>query len=221
MKVKQLKIKAFRGIQDLTLEFDQNQPTVLIGINGAGKSSALDCLAVLLSHFIGQLRVSMSYNHLKGDAAQYFTELDINTLSKETYAEVSIIDDEQTVAWSITKQRGQASTRPKIARELRLATDNLSDPFYSGLAPKLTLIVYYPVNRIVIDIPLDVPKEYQLEHAAQMHAYDWAVSNEKVDFVEFFRWFRLVEDIENETRLSSNPDYRDYQLQSVRRAITS
>ena len=50
MKVKQLKIKAFRGIQDLTLEFDQNQPTVLIGINGAGKSSILDCLSILLAH---------------------------------------------------------------------------------------------------------------------------------------------------------------------------
>ncbi len=221
MKVKQLKMKAFRGIQDLTLEFDQNLPTVLVGINGAGKSSVLDCLTVLLSHFIAKLRVSMSYNHLKGDTAKYFTDQDINTLSKETYADVSVILDEQTFLWSITKQIGQASTRPKIPRELQLATDNLSDPLYSGLAPKLTLIAYYPVNRIVIDIPLDVPGEYLLEHAAQMHAYDWSVSSEKVDFVGFFRWFRLVEDLENETRLNSNRDYRDKQLQSVRRAITS
>ncbi|WP_445637909.1 SMC domain protein [Nostoc sp. DSM 114161] len=42
MKVKRLKMQSFRGISDLTLEFDETQPTVLIGINGVGKSSILD-----------------------------------------------------------------------------------------------------------------------------------------------------------------------------------
>ncbi|WP_242044478.1 AAA family ATPase [Anabaena azotica] len=54
MKVKRLKIQSFRGIGDLTLEFDQTEPTVIIGINGVGKSSILDCLAILISQLIGQ-----------------------------------------------------------------------------------------------------------------------------------------------------------------------
>ncbi len=33
MKVKRLKMQAFRGIGDLTLEFDEDKPTVIIGIN--------------------------------------------------------------------------------------------------------------------------------------------------------------------------------------------
>ena len=49
MKVKRLKMQSFRGIGDLTLEFDENEPTVLIGINGVGKSSILDCIAILLT----------------------------------------------------------------------------------------------------------------------------------------------------------------------------
>ncbi|MCM0591404.1 MAG: AAA family ATPase [Gloeotrichia echinulata CP02] len=55
MKVKRLKMQAFRGIGDLTLEFDETTPTVLIGINGVGKSSILDCLAILLSQLIGRI----------------------------------------------------------------------------------------------------------------------------------------------------------------------
>ncbi|BBD64650.1 SMC domain protein [Nostoc commune NIES-4072] len=50
MKIKCLKMQSFRGIGDLMLDFDQTVPTVLIGINGVGKSSILDCLAILLTN---------------------------------------------------------------------------------------------------------------------------------------------------------------------------
>src|SRR4028118_894251 len=51
MRVKRLKMNSFRGIGDLTLEFPTDGPTVFIGINGVGKSSILDCLAILISEF--------------------------------------------------------------------------------------------------------------------------------------------------------------------------
>ncbi len=47
---------SFRGINDLTLEFDDTEPTVLIGINGVGKSSILDCLAILLSWLLARIQ---------------------------------------------------------------------------------------------------------------------------------------------------------------------
>jgi predicted ATP-dependent endonuclease of OLD family len=48
MKVRRLEMKSFRGFRELSLEFN-GQVTVLVGTNGAGKTSILDCLAVLLS----------------------------------------------------------------------------------------------------------------------------------------------------------------------------
>ncbi|MEH2139417.1 hypothetical protein [Nostoc sp.] len=39
----------------MTLEFNETSPTVLIGINGVGKSSILDCLTILLSQFIRKI----------------------------------------------------------------------------------------------------------------------------------------------------------------------
>ena len=49
MKVKCLRMQSFRGFSDLTLEFATDVPTVLIGVNGVGKSSVSDCLAIMLS----------------------------------------------------------------------------------------------------------------------------------------------------------------------------
>ena len=58
MKVKRLKMQSFRGIGDLTLDFNQNEPTILIGINGVGKSSIIECLAILLSRFTSSIQHS-------------------------------------------------------------------------------------------------------------------------------------------------------------------
>ena len=52
MKVKRLKMRSFRAIADLTLEFETDGPIVLIGDNGTGKTSILDCIRILLSYFV-------------------------------------------------------------------------------------------------------------------------------------------------------------------------
>jgi predicted ATP-dependent endonuclease of OLD family len=48
MKVKRLELKGFRGFDQIVLDFDTSpqRPTVFIGVNGVGKSSILDSLAI-------------------------------------------------------------------------------------------------------------------------------------------------------------------------------
>ena len=87
MKIKRLKITSFRRIGDLTLLFDENQPTVLLGINGVGKSSILDCLAILLSKFTGRLQDSLDYT-------RSLSEQDITNGSEKTEIEITVSFDE-------------------------------------------------------------------------------------------------------------------------------
>jgi predicted ATP-dependent endonuclease of OLD family len=61
MKVRRLIVNSFRGIDDLTRDFNEMGSTVLIGINGVGKSSILDGLAILLSQFIGRIQISPNF----------------------------------------------------------------------------------------------------------------------------------------------------------------
>ncbi|MBD1903982.1 MULTISPECIES: AAA family ATPase [Cyanophyceae] len=56
MKVKRLKMTSFRGISDLTLDFQTEEPNLLIGINGVGKSNIIYCLALFLSHLMISVR---------------------------------------------------------------------------------------------------------------------------------------------------------------------
>jgi AAA15 family ATPase/GTPase len=56
MKIKQVRIQDFRGIEDLSLDFGSDNINVIIGVNGVGKSSVIDCLCLLLSEYVRELR---------------------------------------------------------------------------------------------------------------------------------------------------------------------
>lgn len=211
MKVKRLSMTAFRGIGDLTLEFDATEPTVLIGVNGVGKSSILDCLAILLSRFTSSIQHPTATGRL-------FREEDINNGCSETHNEIAIAFDSGEVIWSLTKvQKRRTKDSSSKLNELRELVEQTHNQLRSNPLFNLTVIVYYAVNRAVIDIPLKVRKKANFEPVT---AYDQALNGVQINFNNFFQWFRTLEDLENEER-RDYPNYLNPQLEAVRQAIYS
>ncbi|MDF5724390.1 MAG: AAA family ATPase [Rhizonema sp. PD37] len=260
MKIKRLKITSFRRISDLTLLFDENQPTVLLGINGVGKSSILDCLAILLSKLTGRIQESL-------DSTRSLSEQDIMNGSEQTEIEITVsLDEGREFTWLVNKQK-EGSKLAKSAGEMRLeaikailvdiddqrlqqlnrsrdltkalsqvfaqieaddvsqdsvasletAVDYIKSQLDQNENASIPVVVYYPVNRAVLDLPLEITADYLVK---QINAYDQALTGGRIDFKGFFEWFRNTEDLENELR-RDNPGYRDKQLSAVRRAIAS
>lgn len=112
MYVKCLKMQNFRGISDLTLEFESNKPTVFIGVNGVGKSSILDCLAILFSWLLARIQYEpvdysslSSYSRTKRNTKNglFFTEYDIKNHVSTSICEVEVaIDEDCSVAWLLS-----------------------------------------------------------------------------------------------------------------------
>jgi predicted ATP-binding protein involved in virulence len=240
MKVKRLKMTSFRGINDLTLEFDDTEPTVLIGINGVGKSSILDCLAILLSWLLARIQfapevkdpfrviqvqpVVMRQGQLiqqpqEVKDGRYLSEQDIRNQHNYTDNKIWIsLKQLAELQWSISKVRKQDSENPSYELgELEQVTTDIRSQWKANPEANIPLVVYYPVNRAVLDIPLEIPEEYLFK---QVDAYEQALNGVQVSFASFFQWFRALEDLENEER-RDNPDYRNQQLEAVRQAIYS
>ena len=59
MKIKKLNLTNYRGFKQLDIDFEPDI-TVIAGINGVGKSSILNALAVCLSHVLPKLTQSRS-----------------------------------------------------------------------------------------------------------------------------------------------------------------
>jgi predicted ATP-binding protein involved in virulence len=214
MKVKRLKIDFFRGISYLTLEFPETEPTVLIGINGVGKSSILDCLAILLSPLIEGIQDPT------GTSAN-FNDQDITNGLQRTHNEITISVDSREVTWSLIKisegfEDFHTHEQSNLAK-LKETTREIHHQWKAHREANIPLVMYYPVNRAVLDVSLELPKEHPFK---QIDAYDQALTGVPIGFGGFFQWFRVQEDVENELRLD-NPNYRNRQLEAVRQAIYS
>ena len=205
---------SFRGIGDLTLEFTADEPTVLIGINGVGKSSILHSLALLLSCFI---------TGIQGYGPSPWVEIseqDITNDRNKTHNEITIsLDSSQEVTWSLSKVRkGSSEDASSDLAELIGVTQELYKQWPSNPNVNLPLAVYYPINREFLkSSSLPANNRQQL---SQTNAYNQAIPAGRIDFNSFFQWFWGLEDVENEER-RDDPDHRNHQLEAVRQAISS
>ena len=95
MKLKQLTLENFRGFKKLELSLDDPHLIVLVGANGAGKSSVLDALAILLSWVVARVRRA-------GGSGRAISELDI--YNRASYAMLKVYTNSASpFHWQLVK----------------------------------------------------------------------------------------------------------------------
>lgn len=210
MKVDQICLQNFRGARELGLDLSKGQTSVLVGANGAGKSTVLDCAAILLSRLVRRVRSGTA-------GGRAFSPSDISNWSNETVNEIAVRWGTERFTWSVSKVRsGRSGAAHSHLHEVTDLASRIRDCLSDDEEASLPVLVYYPVNRAVLDIPLRIRKRHVFD---QVSTYDESLSGASSSFRVFFEWFRLREDYENELRLDK-PQSRDPQLEAVRRAVS-
>lgn len=215
MKIQNFELVNFRGIAHMSLEF-AGRTTALVGVNGVGKSSVLDALAISLSNLTARIT---------GQAAKARSMSMDDIRVGSDYAKLTVTAELELplpTAWTIALNRKTGKHPPErssMLEALKSQTDFLSARLeyreLVGQAVNLPLAVYYDVHRAVLDVPLRV-RETQLN--SPRTAYGDALGHGGTDFKGFFIWFRNREDIENEG-IRDNPGHHDRDLTAVRSAI--
>lgn len=191
MKIDRLILENFRGVGkplELPLEPDL---TVLAGINGAGKSTVLDAMAILLSWVVARVRRA-------GGSGQQISELSIH--NSAGYARIRAESSApKNLSWQLVKTR-KAHAQPAKATELE-ALSEYTKSIQQRISEtqgqcNIPIFAYYPVNRAVLDIPLRIrqPHDFGL-----LDAWDESLIS-AANFRHFFEWFRNREDFENEVK---------------------
>jgi len=229
MKVKTLEMESFRGLGDLTLEFDSTEPTLLVGINGSGKSSILDCIATLLSHFITEIQEPGGYQASTSDQyivekvieRTFFKNEDITDGKNKTDNKITILIESQEITWNIYRSIDKTRSRPDGADLTKLQGIglNIQSELSKNYQRNLPLLVYYHVNREFFDSQ-DRSQEKKSYKYNQLEAYEQALTGTRISFNKFFDWFKELEDLENEL-FRYNSSYYNPLLEAVRRAIDS
>lgn len=183
IKIDKLRMINYKRFTDASVDFDPHL-TVICGKNGAGKSSVLSGVAVLLSWIIARLRnesgvgnyvpvLSVNNNSHNGCVAGCFfgSDATIPNKAKSGYS--------KQYAWDI------APIKSYVAQKRRQLEENEATP--------IPVFAYYGVKRAVLDMPL---RTRQHDYT-KFDAYDKCLEG-AANFRGFFTWFRACEDWENE-----------------------
>lgn len=189
MVVKRLKLANFRRFDALELSFATHL-NVIVGVNGAGKSTIIGAIAKMLSWYVRRLASPSGTG-----VALPILESEIKMGAAAASIEVSVSDGAKDVAWALQKNvRGAPVLSAKS--DLRALNDHVKEvrERCQGDIRSVPMIVSYGVNRSVVDIPLRIKQKHQF---SALDTYDDAFER-SADFRRFFEWFRANEDIENE-----------------------
>lgn len=208
MKLNSLRIEYFRGLRDIQIPELDSHVNLFVGGNGAGKSSILDAISLAFSWYVARMLSA------KGRGRDIPKD-DINSHSPNGC----------TIGMDIDRM-GEL----KLYRSLKYRKSDKSDlsamnQFVAGIRNSLDeqnlisvpIVAYYDIHRVIPNAYPRMPRN-KAEYS-QLDTYKNALSAGNL-FSDFFNWFRLSEDYENE-RFKTDPQFQDHGLGAVREAVTS
>ena len=149
MVLKKIRLKNYRCFKDIELEFD-NELTVLVGENGAGKTTVLSAIVVAISIFLTNFPTSYAVSILKSDA-----RIDRALEEEGGYAvyPVSIYAEAEDNGNSIIWERSLNSAKGKTTIVDAKQMIRLSSQYYQGIRANdeeliLPVLLYYGTGRL-------------------------------------------------------------------------
>lgn len=189
MKIKSIHIENFRSAKDLKIDFDDNL-NVLVGVNGAGKTTILETLTLCLSWLIKRIQRQNSSGIM-------ISESDIRYDSSFACARIVCVENDKEYSWELIKF-GDGKIIDKKSDLVEVSDLALYFQRILDNENRLPVIAYYPVSRVVDKI---IPEVKYDDTFSTLDAYDKALDG-KQNFSAFFEWFRQQDDIVNEKATS-------------------
>ncbi len=210
MKIEKIILENFRGFKgEHTIELDP-QLNVFVGRNGAGKSSILDALGVLLNHFIilgyhiGENLTFSKFNitnGIKGSRLKFFLDFKLENRNEHQF-ELKVFTN------------GSFNLPADKPIYKKLTEVLIQDSKYP-----VPLIRYFRLNQNQIENDKQVFSLFPPHEDERTQIYKTSFSSSN-DFETFTNWFINEENEENRIKVKTrNLDYINPKLHPVRAAI--
>lgn len=177
MKIEKLVLENFRRFVELDIEFDPSL-TVIVGINGAGKTSILDGIALLIGRLLTRLPqvsgVALSPKDLHihngvrlAPGVRCYLQADMAAEQSALAPNTDAVDRKLApLAWSASRLRDKSLKIAKMVRETLLEDTNVGvssiDTFADRLIDaenesqpyRMPVVAYYGTQRATVSAPL-------------------------------------------------------------------
>ena len=210
MKIRELYLRNFRGFKDLRITFPNSNLAVFIGINGVGKSSVLDAIAILLSQFVAKLSDASTKR-----TTFPLTKDDINTEADDVFISVVASLEKEVFDLSVGREHAKKNSSYKG----KTLVEHLHEQLQDNPGLSFPILVYYQTNRYISQNTFaskDSVKNYKFP---QFYAVQNAFIKNFSSFDNFVDWFASEENLENQIISRENRNYVNANLQVVRESV--
>lgn len=219
MILKELSLKNYRVFRDELFSFS-DRVTVLAGVNGRGKSSVLDAIALMLSRLLPQISPAKHIQLLLNEKDVTHGQLDTELNAALDFAGYPL-----TFTGAL-KLEGKASfdlVLPQLREEIRKRYKGIN--FCEDAHP---LAVYYTTDRAICKMPRSLSASKSSLLQGMEFAYKGALSKRAVDFKDFMAHFlnminssfgELSKDEEG-NYITTPIYYKAEAVESIQKAIT-
>lgn len=216
MRIEQLYLKNFRGFEEITIDFPKGNICVLIGRNGAGKSSVLDGVGIALAGIL----LSLFDFEIEQDeiitlnASSFFKYSDIKVGTTNAILKIKV-NKEGIIKEKIIEKTLSSSAVYHSRKILKL--DKVVESNFKSNIPFFT---YYLSNRdanYLTDRQDHITNKISTRYS-QFEAFE--LRDDALDFKRFYSWFIRMVDTENHEKIERKAlDYTLPELDVVRKAL--
>jgi predicted ATP-binding protein involved in virulence len=208
MKIQSLHLENYRCFENFTLDFDEKL-TVLVGVNGVGKTTLLDALAVFLRPVMEKYALPEKRYFIKG---MRYSDLCAGSKNNTIHLELKIYGDDHKHVWKFSQDNKDKEQFNPVQEDV--AIDNLFHCLKQS-HPESTILAYYGAQRHLSEMKDDLKdKSWRsaFRDAFSPNIYFWAS----------LMWFdeKDAEEARKRSNSTDQKDYRNPELDAVRRAVS-
>lgn len=189
MKLRELEFTHFKQFVGSKI-YLHPQLTVLSGLNGAGKSSVLQAVKIVMSWLVARIRN-------ENGQGQYIPQMSVTNGEVNGCIKASFGSTDYTVIPNKAKPGLFKDYKFEIG-EIKEISNSIRQKYQENQENPIPVFAFYGVERAVLDIPLRI----RMHEYTAFDAYDKCLDG-AANFRSFFTWFRSCEDWENEQNARS------------------
>ncbi len=196
LRITHLELENFRGIHDLEININDKNLTVILGINGVGKTTILDAIALNISWLRNSIiNIDGNGDFISSDDISLENQSNYSSISTRFNLNKSLNANLEVVAVSEGFDINKKSYLKEIKKIGKMYKEaNKIDPYFN-----LPLLAYYTVDRSLDINAKDVVSfdETTIFKKHEKFAGYQNSLNGVSDFKLFFRWYKRISDIAN------------------------
>ncbi len=208
MKINSLKIECFRGLRNVEIPELDKHVNLFVGVNGAGKSSILDAISLVFSWYTARM---LSAKGRGRDIPK--DDICIHSQNGCTIK----LRVEESGDWKLYRSLKYSKGDRSDLTSMNLYVSEVRKSLEESDLMSVPIIAYYDVHRVIPNAYPRMPRKRS--EFSQLDTYKNSLTASNL-FSDFFYWFRLSEDYENE-KFKENRQFQDPGLKAVREAVVS